>query len=209
VSDFDSEETSWPRAGDDPFAIADNSRLVARVNFTFDEPWGGYAEGFKRLADLGVAHIEQTGHSHDYLVYPVIFGYRHFIELSLKEIIRNCTHLLDKPVVIPNTHDLSVLWDTAERLLKELELEDPTTFRDVRECLARFVELDATSEAFRYPVKRNGDATLPPELKDFDLGQVRDVVTRLGTFLDAVTTHTSVMLDYTGEIESAYEHGWS
>jgi hypothetical protein len=181
--------------------------LVARVNFTFDEPWEGYAEGFKRLADLGVAHIEATGHSHDYLVYPVIFGYRHFVELSLKEIIRNATRLLDKPVVIPNTHDLSALWETAVSLLAELEMDDPTTYRDVRECLAHYVALDPTSEAFRYPVKLNGDATLPSDLKDFDLGQVRDVVTRLGTFLDAVATHTSVMLDYKGEIETAYDRG--
>jgi hypothetical protein len=76
------------------------------------------------------------------------------------------------------------------------------------DAVVQLVDLDATSEAFRYPAKRNGDSTLPPDLKDFDLGQVRDVVTRLGIFLDAVATHTSVMLDYKDEIESAYEHGF-
>ena len=62
VTDFDMNEAPWPRPGDDPFAIASNSRLVASLNFTHDEPWGGYAEGFKRLADIGVAHIEEQIH---------------------------------------------------------------------------------------------------------------------------------------------------
>jgi hypothetical protein len=60
------------------------SRLVACLNFTHDEPWIAYAEGFKRLADVGVAHIEETGHGHDFLVYPIVYAYRHHIELSLK-----------------------------------------------------------------------------------------------------------------------------
>jgi hypothetical protein len=208
VTDFDIDEAPWPRPGDDPFAIASNSRLVASLNFTHDEPWGGYAEGFKRLADIGVAHIEETGRSHDFLVYPAIFSYRHFIELTLKEVIRNATRLLDRPVVIPSTHNLSALWDTAEPLLMEIEPESTATYGDVRECLARFAELDPISESFRYPVKRNGDATLPPDLKNLDLRQVRDVVERLGSFLDAAATHTSVLLDYKAEIESAYDHSW-
>ncbi len=123
MGDFDTDEAPWPKAGDDPFAIARNSRLVACLNFTHDEPWGGYAEGFKRLADIGVAHIEETRRSHDFLVYPIIFSYRHFIELTLKEVIRNATRLLDKPVAIPSTHNLSALWETAEPLLREIEPE--------------------------------------------------------------------------------------
>jgi len=54
--------------GDDLFELVGGSRLVACLNFTHDEPWIGYAEGFKRLADLDVAHIEETGHGHNFLV---------------------------------------------------------------------------------------------------------------------------------------------
>ena len=206
MSDLAYDQPLWPRASDNPFKIESQSRLVARVNFTHDQPWGGYAEGFRRLAELGVAHIEQAGHSHDYLVYPIVFGYRHFIELSLKEIIRNATRFLDLPVVVPHIHNLADLWDVAEPLLKEIEPQSDPTYRDVRDCLARLAELDPISECFRYPVKRNGDATLPPDLKNLDLGQVRDIVERLGSFLDAVAMHTSVLLDYKTEIETAYDH---
>ena len=208
----ETDEAPWPKPGDDPFALPGSSRLVACLNFTLDAPWGGYAEGFKRLADIGVAHIESTGRDHDYLVYPILFSYRHFIELSLKEFIRDARHLLDKEGGIPETHNLANLWNTAEPLLKEIEPASAPTYRDVRECLDRFAALDPISEAFRYPVTKKGESTLPEDLRNLDLGQVREVMTRLASFLDAATTHTSVLLenklDYLVEMERAYGSDW-
>src|SRR5436190_6431658 len=166
--DFGDRELPWPRKGDDPRAIGERSRLVAALNFSFDEPWGPIAEGFKRLGDLGVASVEETGHGHDYLVYPILFSYRHFIELSLKEIIRNARRLLDKQGSVPETHNLAHLWNTAEPLLMEIEEGSALTYRDVRACLARFDEMDPTSEAFRYPANRSGEDALPDDLPNLD-----------------------------------------
>src|SRR4051812_43725235 len=111
---------SWPRTGDDPFAIDDRSRLVACLNFTQDEPWFGYVDGFKQLADLGVAHLEEVGHGHDYLIFPVVFAYRHHIELALKMIMRDACALLDQDHDRLKTHKLLTLWDTAEPLLRQI-----------------------------------------------------------------------------------------
>ncbi len=202
--DFDDAELPWPRKGDDPLAIGERSRLVAALNFGYDEPWGPIAEGFKRLGDLGVASVEETGHGHDYLVYPILFSYRHFIELSLKEIIRSARLLLDKQGSVPETHNLANLWNTAQPLLMEIEQGGAPTYKDVRACLGRFDELDPTSEAFRYPVKRSGENALPDDLHNLDLGQVREVIANLAAFLDAVATQTSVYLDYKAEMKSAY-----
>lgn len=102
------------------------------------------------------------------------------------------------------THNLAHLWNTAEPLLMETEEGSAPTYGDVRACLARFNELDPTSEAFRYPVTRSGENALPEDLHNLDLGQVRDVIERLAAFLDAVATQTSVYLDYKAEIETAY-----
>lgn len=71
-------EFQWPTEGDDPFKLTASARqLMACLNFTHDEPWYGIAEGFRMIADLAVAHIEQTGHDQDFLVYPIVFSYRH------------------------------------------------------------------------------------------------------------------------------------
>jgi hypothetical protein len=207
ISEID--ERPWPKPGDDPFALdgSYSSRLIACLNFTVDAPWGGYAEGFRRLADIGVAHIERTGRDHDYLVYPILFGYRHYIELSLKEVIRDARQLLDKEGTSPETHNLEHLWNTAEPLLRAIA-DSPDTFRAVRECLGHFARLDPISENFRYPVTTKGELTIPEKLHNLDLGRVREVMERLAGFLDAVTTHTSVelenKLDYLAEMQRYY-----
>lgn len=205
----ESDEYPWPKKGDDPFAVlTQDTRLIACLNFTHDEPWGGYAEGFKRLADLGVAHCAKTGNDQDFLVYPIFFSYRHYIELALKEIIRAARRLLDERGGVPENHNLTDLWNTAEPLLKKIEPKSSATYRDVRECLRHFTRLDPTSEAGRYPVKTNGTLSLPEDLYHLDLGQLRDVVARLSGFLEAAAEQTLVYLDYKAEMAREFDPGY-
>jgi hypothetical protein len=197
------EEFPWPAEGDDPFKMGSSSRaLIACLNFTHDEPWGAMAEGFKRMADVGLRHLEQTGRGQDYLVYPIVYCYRHYVELSLKEIIRAARMLLDEQGGVPSTHNLDALWNTAEPLLKQIA-DSPETYRSVRNCLARFNELDPQSDAFRYPVRANGDPSLPG-VQNLDLGQVRDVVERLSGFLLGACEQTLVSLDFKNEMTQWY-----
>ena len=108
MTNFGHIEYPWPRAGDDPFALNNDAKLIARLNLSHDVPWRPYAEGFKRLADLGVqqiAEIPTTGADRHFLVYPIFFNYRHCIELSLKLIIEMARDLLDRPDDLPKTHN--------------------------------------------------------------------------------------------------------
>lgn len=202
LNDAPADPDPWPRAGDDPLALDHGSRLVACLNFSHDQ-WIGYVEGFRRLADLGVAHLEEEGHGHDYLVYPIVFAYRHHIELALKVIIRGARELLDIEGERPKTHKRLALWDLAGPLLRQIA-DDGQTYKAVRDCLRRFDELDPSSESFRYPITAAGDPVLPA-LHNLDLGHVRAVVERLSMFLDCVMTDLSVQLDTKHEIEQAYE----
>jgi hypothetical protein len=153
-----------------------------------------------------VAHLEEAGHGHDFLVYPIVYAYRHHIELALKMIIRFARVLLDEPGDLPKTHKLIALWDLAEPLLRRVA-DDRETFSAVRECLVCFDELDPTSESFRYPVTTGGDAVLPG-IRSLDLGKVREVVERVSTFLDCADQDLSVRLDVQSEIEDAYRVAW-
>jgi hypothetical protein len=205
----DLHDFPWPQDGDDPFALpprpaAEHLRLVASLNFTHDEPWGGMAEGFKRLGDAGVASVEAIGHGQDYLVYPIAFNYRHYIELALKEIIRDARRFLDEAIELPRTHNLTSLWNTAESLLRQIEPGSEQTNRQVRECLDRFSGLDPSGEAFRYPIRADGDPALPPELRSLDLGQMRDVVARLASFFEGTSMQLSVHLDYKSDFYRDY-----
>lgn len=196
-------EFPWPTEGDDPFKLTASARqLMACLNFTHDEPWYGIAEGFKMIADLAVAHIEQTGHDQDFLVYPIVFSYRHYLEVMLKQLIRDARRLLDEEGGVPATHNLDALWDTAQPLLLK-HTDDPATYGNVRTSLGRFNELDPRSDSFRYPVDKKGKTHLEG-VKNIDLGQVRAVVERLSGFLDGASTAVQVDLDAKHEMAQWY-----
>lgn len=48
--------------------------------------WGMYTIGYKEAGDLLLQYALNVGRQ-NVLVYPIIFLYRHYIELQLKEII--------------------------------------------------------------------------------------------------------------------------
>jgi hypothetical protein len=53
-------------------------------------------QGFRLAADLAVEHVVTTGNDQDSLVYPVVFGYRQYLELRLKGLLRDASRLLDE-----------------------------------------------------------------------------------------------------------------
>lgn len=187
-------ELPWPD-GDDPYKLTPGARhLIACLNFTHDEPWYGIAEGFKRVADLAVAHIAETGHDQDFLVYPVLFCYRHYLEVMLKQLLRDARRLYDvEDHSIPGTHSLIALWDKLEPLMLT-HTGDPATYANVRASLAQFDHLDPRSDSYRYPVDKKGDPHLKG-VRKVDLGQVSAVVQRLAGFLDGASTAVQVDLD--------------
>src|SRR4051812_42643352 len=116
MSDLIGEQLPWPQKGDDPFAPGDDWWHNACLNF-MPEPWTGYAEGYKMAGHILVAHVEAKRFDQDYLVYPIIFNYRQYIELMLKGLTKDARLLLDEPGGAPLGHVLKDLWNTARPLL--------------------------------------------------------------------------------------------
>lgn len=81
--------------------------------------WDLYARGYKRAADLLVSHIDASGGDQDVLVYPILFMYRHYFELRLKQLVRDATVLLDEEFKIPGAHPLTPLY---VRLVQKLNV---------------------------------------------------------------------------------------
>ncbi len=197
--ELNEESVAWPRKGDDPLALRDDWRDNACLNFMHGPQWCAMGHGFRLAADAAVEHATQKGRDHDYLVFPILANYRQFIELSLKGIISDCRLLLDEPGGAPETHSIEALWHTAKPLLHRVEPgSDPRDIRNVGDCLKRFHDLDPTSQETRYPVDRDGNPTLAG-LQHVNLRQVREVVDRLGDFLEVVEMALSAYLDNKAE----------
>ena len=147
----------WPMAGDTPFVEAadpmDNA-LIAEDDFV---RLVLMMEGYKKSADIAVAHCTASRADRDFLVYPIIFNYRQFIELSLK--YQLATH--GRSVGINanwSTHKLESLWDDFEVMLDRYGTPDPDDADPiVASVIAQFAKIDPKSDAYRYPVDQKGN----------------------------------------------------
>jgi hypothetical protein len=74
-----------------------------------------YTEGYRRGADILVQHVVNQRRDQDFLVFPIIFLYRHHLELALKRIIRRSPRLLYRDLTQEekshlDKHRLDLLW---------------------------------------------------------------------------------------------------
>lgn len=165
----------WPMEGDTPFVEAENpmeNALIAEDDFT---RLVLMIDGYKRSADIAVAHCAEQPADRDFLVYPIIFNYRQFIELSLK--YQLATH--GEPVGIDanwKTHSLERLWGEFEMMLDRYGTPDPDEADPVvAAVVAQFAKIDPKSDAYRYPVDQRGNP-LPVAFAATHLPNLADVM---------------------------------
>lgn len=153
ASNSDSEESN-----------EDNQVLIfLEGEWTDDFRWGLYASGFKWSADMLVDSSEKEELISR--VYPIMFLYRHYLELKLKEILvifKDCLAIgesMNKYL----THDLLSLWKTVRRLLdKQCCFADDwkQACESIDNLIKRHNRMDKDSYNFRYPFDKNGISSL-------------------------------------------------
>lgn len=134
-------------------------------------------------------------------MYPILFNYRHSLELALKGILLDAQRVLDDPTVIPKSHSLVDLWRKVRPLLEKIEPGGEAELTLVDRYIRRFNELDPQSFTHRYPVDNKEKPTVKKELPLMNLRQVEEVVGRLSGFLDAAAMQASVILDQKRETD--------
>ncbi|HEX20244.1 MAG TPA: hypothetical protein ENG78_05435 [Acidiferrobacteraceae bacterium] len=155
----------------------------ACLNFSHDG-WTLYAIGYKEAADLLVKHIEDYSCSQDILVYPILFLYRQYLELAIKDLIRQGRKLQDIAEPFPQTHQIDELWKICSKLLSEISPGDSTEEQDhIDRLINEFCQVDPTSMAFRYPEDRDGNPSLPG-ISHINLRNVKAVIAKISIILD-------------------------
>ena len=123
-----------------------------------------YTEGYRRAADILIKHIDESGRDQDFLVYPVLFLYRHHIELIIKQIIGLALALAEEPdkhQYKKDDHNLNTLWPLAQKLI--LEVDDsyrPSDFKIVKEVVKALHQADGRATDFRYARRNDGTRSL-------------------------------------------------
>jgi hypothetical protein len=174
----------------------------ARINQNKTYGLDLFAEGYKTAADVLVKHIVEDNTNQDTLVYPIVFLYRQYIELRLKEIIREGWLLLNEEQDFPKTHKLDKLWLTVNEIIEKVYAHEGSDDSDdlglVEHLIHKFSAIDPESMSFRYPEGLTGNNLLVG-LEDFDIQHLSKMIERLFFFLDGVSAGVSAYRDYESE----------
>ncbi len=176
ILEYDLGETDFPKEGDIP---------IKQGGFCLysKSDWSVRAWGFKRAADILADHILEFCSGGDLVIYPVVYLYRHYLELNLKDIITRGNYLVDEPIKLKSGHSLNDLWNDCRTILQQIGIPtDTPEVKPFEACIKQLDRVDYQSSAFRYPITRSGKPTLPT-LNSVDLHDLKIIIGRMSFFL--------------------------
>ena len=186
-----------------------------RNNAYVEPDWGLYVSGYREAADSVVDNAEELGV--DLLVYPVMFLYRHFLEIGLKHNLIVLKRYLGEPSGFPYHHRLDLLWNEVRSLMeKEWKTEEHIKYYDsIGDRIMEFQKIDEASFSFRYPVTKQNLSSLSdvPDVNGrgkaiINLVQVKEVVHEMAMFIegtvDMVADFEEARRDYLDWIQQEY-----
>jgi HEPN domain-containing protein len=184
----------WPRKNEVLFKIDKDWQYNACLS-PYDSCMSRYGEKYKTAADTLIDSSIYGDAYVDSIVYPAVFLYRQYLELTLKDIISTARQLENEGSGYPRTHKLRDLWIEAKRLIsKHYEGDTPKELAYLASCIEEFHKHDPDSFAFRYPTDKRGKLNLL-ELKHINLRNLKETMERISNFLGCLASDLGAHLD--------------
>ncbi|MCH8966310.1 MAG: hypothetical protein IID43_01405 [Planctomycetes bacterium] len=163
-----------------------------------------YIVGYKMAGDVLVQRVLQDRQTRDVLVFPIVFLYRHYLELQLKELIGLAQAFLDLESALPSHHQLQQLWPCCSKLLLQVWPEKPIAhYKKVKDCVDQFVRVDRNGVAFRYTREKDGTRTLAG-LRHVSIPELARTVQQAADVLDGCDTFLSVQLEWKADMNAEF-----
>lgn len=195
-----------PSKDDKLFTTAEDWWNNACLNF-LPSGWNLYAVGYKEAADVLVSHVEDHGRQQDIFVYPIVFLYRQYLELALKDLIRDARRLKNIDEPFPKTHRIDELWRICDNLLYQVSPSEPRDYLiDIGRLIQEFSDVDPISIAFRYPEDRDGNPSLPG-ISEINLRNVKEVIGKISIILDGAGAQIDEYLSIKADMYSEFSSG--
>ena len=159
----------------------ENEVVILNWRGTPEEEFTLYAEAYHQVAKEAAEEFQNYQYPgndklpiDDFRAYPVVFLYRHSLELYIKDVIlagapmlqiRNMT-IIDRDKLL-KTHNLDILRQKIEKVFSafgwdwDLGTPDFKTLDDFRKVISELHQIDVGSYVFRYPLTTQGDPSLP------------------------------------------------
>lgn len=163
-----------------------------------------YGENYKEAADSLVISAINGKIYVDTIVYPVVFLYRQYLELTLKDIIFRTRYIEHEGKGFPKTHRLKDLWAETKRLLqKHYGAEIPKEIAYLDQCFDEFQKHDPDSMAFRYPFDKSGNKHLM-NLSHINVRHLMETMGRIGYLLSCIANDIEYWLQLNLEMENEF-----
>ncbi len=168
-----------------PTGATDNAQL----HFARD-PWDLYAVGYRDAANILAKHITETENHLDTVLYPMLFLYRHYVELRCKWIIIYGSEYLGEPKLPETIHPFHELWTEARGVICRVWDQPGTSESLVQldEVIAELSFIDPRSTSTRYPVEKDMKTRSIASLKWLNPGVIKSVMVEVASDLDAACT---------------------
>ena len=188
----DSEENLWPWPRHSTRIFQGGSQWGIHGLDTL-EAWELYAEGYKQAAEK--LWEDRGNHCSTYLLFPLVFLYRHYVELRIKHMLFVSLEYHELPPLPKGwklNHDIKETWDLLQARLLAISTELPEGELDnVGRLIRELHEKDPGASIFRYPTSLAGDNHLcDPNvaLNSIDMCGYFDSMHQLSEFLDLLGT---------------------
>lgn len=144
-----------------------------------------YSEGYKKAGEMLWTFCNENKFYSNTLIYPLVFTYRQFLELKLKELIIMGYRYLNVEKDFADEHSLMKLWLTYKNeILNSIENIDSKILDNVEKIISQFNTEDPKSMCFRYPVTRAPNRKESINRETIDLLNFKEVIDRLIYFFD-------------------------
>ncbi|NJL56122.1 hypothetical protein HC928_13780 [bacterium] len=204
------------------FSVDESSQYNVTIDWRDDplDEFDIYAGRYQVAANLLADDLLSQPGFHDIDVCPIVFLYRHVIELYLKAICLsgyNYFRILNKRLLFNGNdlvkeklferHNLPPLLETVKQITEEMsgnwEFENDESFKDYqdfRTAIEEFEQIDSGSYTFRYPYsKKEGQAALPKGFA-FDFASLKINSNFIIDILDGISTQLKRNLDQALEL---------
>jgi hypothetical protein len=180
-ADLFNQKFRWPARGDRLFVAASDPATEAEIHDWTSSRSGFMTDGYKTAADKLVEEALGDRIVRHELIYPIIFCYRQFIELSLKRQILSYGRAVGVGLPRRKDHDLKALLKTFRIMCKEYDSGEDEAIIVVSKCILEFARMDPDSFTFRYATDRLGNL-YPVSTDRIDLEKLKDVMDGIGAF---------------------------
>lgn len=164
-----------------------------------------YAVGYRRAGDALVREAFNGDERTDFIVYPIVYNYRHAIELYLKALWVKVHFLCGNPRKPIFTHSVVALW-APMRLVMDADRNFRgawSCFDEIEYWLKQVDEFDPVGETFRFPETKKGECLLE-NTSVINIAVLYDGFSIICDIIDGLLTYTEELWDAHHELQ-AYE----